>query len=61
MNDKYKELEHPDCFLNRHIGPRIAEIQEMAKFVGAKDLDNLIEFALPSQIKTKQPIQSPEP
>ena len=59
--DRYKEFEHPDCFLNRHIGPRSDEIQEMARFIGAKDLENLIEFALPPQIKVKEPIQSPTP
>jgi len=59
--DRYKEFEYPDCFLNRHIGPRPAEIQEMARFIGAKDLENLIEFALPPQIKAKEPIQSPTP
>jgi len=44
-------------FEQRHIGPRDAEIQQMLAFLGYSSLDNLIDQAIPSAIRLKQPLQ----
>ena len=44
-------LEHPDKFVNRHIGPNDEEIKEMLEVIGISSLEELIEQTIPSQIR----------
>jgi glycine dehydrogenase len=46
-----------DNFVNRHIGPSPAEMNEMLAAVGAKSLDELIEQTIPSAIRLQKPLQ----
>ncbi|GBD42080.1 Glycine dehydrogenase (decarboxylating) [bacterium HR39] len=51
----------PDPFIWRHIGPRPAEIEAMCRELGAADLDEVIDRALPPQIRTARPLDLPPP
>ena len=46
-------LNHPDKFVNRHIGPQENDIKLMLKAVGASSLDELIEQTIPENIRLK--------
>jgi len=46
-------LEHPDKFVNRHIGPRDNQMKEMAEVCGADSVDQLINETIPSNIRLK--------
>ena len=48
-----KEFDHPDKFVNRHIGPTPEELQLMAEACGAKSVDDLINQTVPSNIRLK--------
>lgn len=54
-------FEHPDKFVNRHIGPRDNEIDEMLKVTGVSSLDELIDQTIPSSIKLKNNLSLDEP
>ncbi len=54
-------LEHPDKFVNRHIGPNDKEIKEMLKTIGVDSLDELIEQTVPSQIRLNEKLHLGEP
>src|SRR3954470_1349671 len=43
-------------FKSRHIGPDAAETAEMLKTIGAASLDALIDEAIPSRIRLRQPL-----
>ncbi len=47
-------LEHPDKFVNRHIGPNDDEIKEMLEVIGISSLEELIEQTIPSQIRLSE-------
>ena len=49
-----------DRFVNRHLGPRANEINEMLEFVGASSMDELIEQTVPSNIRLKEPLKLKE-
>jgi glycine dehydrogenase len=51
-----KEFDHPDKFVNRHIGPTQEELNQMAKACGATSVDNLIDQTVPSNIRLKEPL-----
>ncbi|EPX81646.1 aminomethyl-transferring glycine dehydrogenase [Litoreibacter arenae] len=52
----------PYDFANRrHIGPSPAEMEQMLKVVGAKDLDALIDDTLPPEIRQKAPLDFGKP
>ena len=52
----------PYDFANRrHIGPSPAEMTEMLKVVGVKDLDALIDDTLPPQIRQAKPLDFGKP
>jgi glycine dehydrogenase len=53
--------EHPDKFVNRHIGPGENEIEEMLKVVGAEDLDQLINQTIPPSIRLKDKLSLNNP
>lgn len=46
-----RDLEHPDKFLNRHIGPRDHQLEEMAKICGTNSVDELIDETIPANIR----------
>src|SRR5437868_2101753 len=48
-------LEPVDTFVQRHIGPTDAEIQEMLTAIGLKSLDALVGAAVPDDIRLKRP------
>ncbi len=54
-------LEHPDKFVNRHIGPSDAEIIEMLGVIGVNSVDDLIDQTIPSQIRLKEKPDIGEP
>ncbi len=47
-------LEHPDKFVNRHIGPNDEEIKEMLEVIGISSLEELIAQTVPSQIRLNE-------
>ena len=51
-----KNLAYTDRFMDRHIGPREHEIQEMLTLLGYGSLDELIDATIPSQIRTSRPL-----
>jgi len=53
--------EHPDKFVNRHIGPNDSEIKEMLEVVGVKSIDELINQTIPSQIRLEKSPEIGEP
>src|SRR5690242_18032821 len=52
---------HTDTFVRRHIGPRPAEAQEMLKLLGVSSLDDLVQKAVPSQIRLNRALDLPAP
>ena len=54
-------LDHPDKFVNRHIGPGNDEINKMVKACGVESLDQLIEQTIPSQIRLKNKLNLTPP
>lgn len=49
-----------DRFVNRHIGPREADINEMLEAIGVSSMEELIEQAVPANIRLKQPLKLQE-
>jgi glycine dehydrogenase len=45
-----------DKFVNRHNGPRAAEVAEMLKKIGVSSVDQLIDETVPSAIRLKKPL-----
>ncbi len=58
-NQNHSFRDHPDKFSDRHIGPSSAELSQMAHELGVTSLDDLVEKAVPSQIRTKRPLDIP--
>ena len=50
-----------DKFINRHIGPREHEIEDMLKVVGADSLDDLMEKTIPESIRMKTDMKLDDP
>jgi len=48
-----------DQFVNRHNGPRAADIAAMLKKIGASSVDELIAQTVPASIRLKQPLNLP--
>ena len=48
-----------DQFVNRHIGPDEAELNEMLKAIGVDTLDQLIDETVPDAIRSDQPLNIP--
>ena len=55
------ELEAPDDFVRRHIGPDDEEIGAMLAAVGAASLDDLIGQTVPKRIRIDRPLDLPPP
>jgi glycine cleavage system P protein (glycine dehydrogenase) len=54
-------FEHPDKFVNRHIGPNEVEINEMNETIGVKSLDSLIDDIVPEHIRLKKELTIDKP
>src|SRR5262245_26247923 len=52
-------FSHPDSFARRHIGPSPESTVEMLKLLGYSSLDELINEAVPAQIRLPRPLQLP--
>jgi len=52
-------MERPDRFADRHIGPNPESIQEMLRVVGFPTLDTMIDAAVPRQIRLKKSLSLP--
>jgi glycine dehydrogenase len=59
MSLKQSCLDHPDQFVRRHIGPNAAETGEMLALLGRKNLDELIDAAVPRKIRLGRELQLP--
>jgi glycine dehydrogenase len=57
--DLSRALAHPDQFVRRHIGPNVAETQEMLKLLGHDSLDSLTDAAVPKKIRLGKPLNLP--
>ncbi|WP_127958968.1 aminomethyl-transferring glycine dehydrogenase [Serratia microhaemolytica] len=55
MNQTLSQLEHPQTFVQRHIGPSPAQQQQMLDAVAATSLDALIEQIVPANIQLPTP------
>ena len=54
------QLAHPDRFVRRHIGPNATETSEMLAVLGHKNLDELIDAAVPKQIRLGKNLKLPD-
>jgi glycine dehydrogenase len=52
-------LKHPDTFVRRHIGPNADETSKMLEFLGHKNLDGLIDAAVPKKIRLGNKLNLP--
>jgi glycine dehydrogenase len=52
-------LKHPGQFVRRHIGPNAAETSEMLALLGYKNLDELIDAAVPRKIRLGKKLNLP--
>lgn len=50
-------IEIKDRYQNRHIGPRISDVQNMLDKIGVSSLDELIAQTIPENIRLKQDLQ----
>ena len=55
------ELEEPDGFVRRHIGPSETELTDMLRMVGAATLDDLAGKAVPQTIRSNTRLDLPDP
>ena len=51
--------EHPDKFVRRHIGPNANETSEMLALLGRKNLEELIDAAVPKKIRLNDKLELP--
>jgi glycine cleavage system P protein (glycine dehydrogenase) len=56
-----KTFEHPDKFVQRHIGPNDDEINEMLKTIGVESTEKMIEQTIPEQIRLTEKLELDEP
>ena len=52
-------FQHPDRFVNRHIGPNSAELKEMLQLIGVDSLSQLIDETIPAQIRMQAELDLP--
>ncbi|MBT0723512.1 aminomethyl-transferring glycine dehydrogenase [Rosenbergiella sp. S61] len=58
MTQTLSQLEHPDAFIRRHIGPDTDQQQQMLQQIGAPDLPRLIASIVPENIQlSTSPLQ----
>ncbi len=54
-------FQHPDKFVNRHIGPNETEMEVMLTEIGINSLDKLIDETIPANIKLGKKLQLDAP
>ncbi len=54
-------MEHPDKFVNRHIGPSEEDIQSMLNTIGVESLEQLIDETVPQSIRLSQKLEIDSP
>ena len=59
MDSTEKNLSHPDQFVRRHIGPNAQETGAMLALLGQKNLDELIDAAVPKNIRLPKSLKLP--
>ena len=59
MDSTRKNFAHPDQFVRRHIGPNAHEETEMLAQLGFKNLDELIDAAVPKKIRLGKKLNLP--
>ncbi|MBI3853657.1 MAG: aminomethyl-transferring glycine dehydrogenase [Verrucomicrobia bacterium] len=52
-------LKHPDRFVRRHIGPNADDVQRMLSTLRYNNLDELIDAAVPANIRLNRPLNLP--
>jgi glycine dehydrogenase len=55
------ELEAPDRFIGRHVGPDADEQAHMLEALGLSSLDELVDRSVPDSIRTREPLDLPAP
>jgi glycine dehydrogenase len=55
-----RELEHHHAFLERHIGPNDAEIEQMLHVIGHRSLEAMTDAIVPGKIKSPAPLALPQ-
>ncbi len=55
------KFNHPDQFVNRHIGPNAEEIHEMLRTIGVGSLEELINSTIPQNIQLKKELELDQP
>ena len=62
MSDERRaELDQPDRFAARHVGPASAEQATMLAALGFATLEQLVDRAVPDAIRSREPLRLPEP
>ena len=56
MNKPLQSLNFADTFVDRHVGPRLEDIELMLEKVGYASFDELVKDALPASIRYNQPL-----
>ena len=56
MNKSLQSLNFADTFVDRHVGPRLEDIELMLEKVGYASFDELVKDALPASIRYNQPL-----
>ena len=59
LNPQRNLLAHPDQFVRRHIGPDAKDETEMLAQLGFKNLDELIDAAVPKKIRLEKKLNLP--
>lgn len=54
-------IEHPDKFVNRHIGPNASDANEMLKTIGVKNIQQLIDETIPQNIRLNKELKMEPP
>jgi glycine dehydrogenase len=54
------DIQHPDRFANRHLGPNEETLTDMLATIGVDSLEQLIEETVPSNIRYKKELNLPE-
>lgn len=54
------DIQHPDRFVNRHLGPNKKALEEMLSTIGVASLEQLIDETVPANIRHEAPLAIPE-
>src|SRR5712691_5275391 len=55
------DLQHPDVFAARHIGPGPAEVRAMLETLGYHSLDAFVDAVVPADIRLRRRLELPAP